>query len=51
MNDLGWSVEAHTAAAQFALDPWNAQNLWITLSALTNLFPTLLHLVLLLCKR
>lgn len=48
MFELGWNVDADGIKAQFASDPWQAQTLWITLSGITNLLPTLLHLVLLL---
>ena len=49
MKGLGWQVDASAMATQFVRDPWGAQTLWVTLSAVTNLLPTLLHLTLLLC--
>jgi hypothetical protein len=45
MRSLGWKVDAAAIAAQFTHNPWGAQTMWITLSAVANLLPTLLHLL------
>jgi len=48
MQGLGWAVNAVLVEGQVIRDPWGTQTLWITLSAVTNLLPALLHIVLLL---
>lgn len=46
MEFCGWGVDSIAVQEVFLADPWNSQTSWITLLAVTNLLPTLIHLVL-----
>ena len=45
MQKFGWDIDARQVRQSFLADPWNSQSSWITLMAITNLLPTLAHLV------
>ncbi len=41
----GWGIDAQEIYRRFLSSPWDSQTSWITLLALTNLLPTLSHLL------
>ena len=45
MQSVGWGVDAAKMLQDFQTDEFNQQNLWILALVITNLAPTMLHLV------